>query len=143
MRALLAVAALHSASSAFADTQLVPLQSPIFAAIVQHTQSELKDLLTRADDLARSTNFSPVEPVTFVLHGDEINLFRRQSYQSNASLVDLAARLDAFNVIDVRVCETWLLDNSVSPDELPPFVELVPFGPGFQANLKQRGAVPF
>ncbi|MGB0958476.1 MAG: hypothetical protein ACPGUF_08385 [Litorivicinus sp.] len=123
--------------------QLVPLQVPSFTQLSQHNSDELSALLMRADDLARASNFSPIEPVTFVLHGDEINLFKRDNYQSNQMLVDLAARLDAFKVIDVRVCETWLRDNQVAATDLPPFVELVPFGPSFQAGLQQSGAIPF
>ena len=126
-----------------ATAQAVPLQSPSFAQLSQHTPDELNALLMRADDLARASNFSPVEPVTFVLHGDEIELFTRANYASNQSLVDLAARLDAFEVIDVRVCETWLRDNGVAASELPPFVETVPFGPTFQASLQRSGAIPF
>lgn len=147
MQPLLAVAALVLLSSGplakAAGVQSVPLQSPSFAQLSQHSPEELSALLMRADDLARASNFSPVEPVTFVLHGDEINLFKRDNYGSNQNLVDLAARLDAFRVIDVRVCETWLRDNGVAASELPPFVETVPFGPGFQASLQRSGAIPF
>lgn len=75
---------------------LVPLSVPSYTSVFQHSSSQLKALLDRADTLARQTNFSPVEPVTFVLHGDEINLFRRANYSQNQDLVDLAARLDAF-----------------------------------------------
>ena len=64
-----------------------------------------------------------------MLHGDEINLFRRANYSQNQDLVDLAARLDAFRVIDVQVCETWMRTHQVRPEDLPPFVETVPYGP--------------
>ena len=142
---LLAVVGLLLAFSlpSIAQTKVVPLSGPAFAPIVEHTSSELKSLLSRADELARSTNFSSVDPVTFVLHGEEINFFRRDNYGDNSALVDLAARLDAFQVIDVRVCETWLRDNQVLASDLPPFVELVPFGPAFQASLQRDGAVEF
>lgn len=143
MRPLLAAAALLLAFNLNAQTQVVPLAGPSFAPIVEHTSSELERLLSRADDLARSNNFSAIDPVTFVLHGDEINFFTRPNYPENSALVDLAARLDAFQVIDIRVCETWLRDNNVSVTDLPPFVELVPFGPSFQANLQREGAVEF
>ncbi len=141
-----ALALLFSGSllaAALPGAQLVPLQAPSFAQLSNHNFDELSALLMRADDLARASNFSPVEPVTFVLHGDEINLFKRANYGVNQSLVDLAARLDAFEVIDVRVCETWLRDNQVAVTDLPPFVELVPFGPSFQAGLARSGAIPF
>ena len=109
----------------------------------QESPGDLTALLNRAERLARATNFSPVNPVTFVLHGDEINLFLRDNHQANQVLVDLAARLDAFQVIDVRVCETWMRDNQVSAADLPPFVETVTFGPSFVAGLKRRGALEF
>lgn len=144
-RRLPAVAALALASSLVwaEDARPVPLQAPTYTSVYQQSPTDLTALLDRAERIARKTNFSPVEPVTFVLHGDEINLFRRDNYQNNQALVDLAARLDAFKVIDVRVCETWMRDNQVSASDLPPFVETVPFGPSFVAGLKRKGAIEF
>lgn len=148
MQRLLAVAALALASSvvlpAHAEqAKLVPLQTSSYTSVFQQSPGDITALLNRADRIARSTNFSPIEPVTFVLHGDEINLFKRENYSANQMLVDLAARLDAFKVIDIRVCETWMRDNQVAASDLPPFVELVPFGPDFVAGLKTRGAIEF
>lgn len=144
---LLAVAALVLASSLLSvraeQATLVPLQNPSYTSVFQQNSEQLSALLNRADRIARASNFSPIEPVTFVLHGDEINLFKRENYRTNQALVDLAARLDAFEVIDVRVCETWMRDNQVVAADLPPFVEVVPFGPEFVAGLKTRGAIEF
>lgn len=134
---------LASSLSGAEQARVVPLQAPTYTSVYQESPGDLTALLNRAERLARATNFSPVNPVTFVLHGDEINLFRRDNYQANQVLVDLAARLDAFQVIDVRVCETWMRDNQVSAADLPPFVETVPFGPSFVAGLKRRGALEF
>mgnify|MGYP001112128968 CR=1 FL=1 len=148
MQRLLAVAVLVLASSVVLpvhaeQAKLVPLQTSSFTSVFQQSPGDITALLNRADRIARSTNFSPIEPVTFVLHGDEINLFKRENYSANQMLVDLAARLDAFKVIDIRVCETWMRDNQVAASDLPPFVELVPFGPDFVAGLKTRGAIEF
>lgn len=134
---------LHASSSWAEQARLVPLQAPSYASVFQQSPSDIAALFDRADRIARSTNFSPIEPITFVLHGDEINLFRRDNYPDNQMLVDLAARLDAFQVIDVRVCETWMLDNQVSAADLPPFVEVVPFGPDYVAGLRRQGAIEF
>ena len=122
---------------------LVPLSVPSYTSVFQHSSSQLKAILDRADTLARQTNFSPVEPVTFVLHGDEINLFRRANYLQNQDLVDLAARLDAFRVIDVQVCETWMRTHQVRPEDLPPFVETVPYGPDRLTQLRAQGVLEF
>ena len=148
MQRLLAVAVLVLASSVVLpvhaeQAKLVPLQTSSFTSVFQQSPGDITAMLNRAVRIARSTNFSPIEPVTFVLHGDEINLFKRENYSANQMLVDLAARLDAFKVIDIRVCETWMRDNQVAASDLPPFVELVPFGPDFVAGLKTRGAIEF
>ncbi len=148
MQPLLAVAALVLASSVLLpahaeQAKLVPLQTSSYTSVFQQSPGDITALLNRADRIARSTDFSPIEPVTFVLHGDEINLFKRENYSVNHMLVDLAARLDAFKVIDIRVCETWMRDHQVAASDLPPFVELVPFEPDFVAGLKTRGAIEF
>jgi intracellular sulfur oxidation DsrE/DsrF family protein len=53
----------------------------------------------------------------------------RDRYQKNKHLVDLAARLTAFNVVDIRVCETRMGVLGQPVSSLVPFVSTVPFGP--------------
>ncbi|MGB2002536.1 MAG: acyl-CoA transferase, partial [Porticoccaceae bacterium] len=44
-------------------------------------------------------------PVTFVIFGPPVAIFFKTNYSDNKQIVDLAARLTALQVIDVRVCE--------------------------------------
>lgn len=121
-----------------------PLVSKLQANITLHTLTELKQLLEKAESIANGhTLYSTEDPIAVVLHGEEINAFLRSNYRTNKPLVDLAARLDAFNVIDVKVCERWMGVNGIMANDLPPFVEPVPFGAGEVKRLKAAGYAYF
>ncbi|MGK0405724.1 MAG: intracellular sulfur oxidation DsrE/DsrF family protein [Oleispira sp.] len=114
------------------------------ANVAQHTLSELKQLLEQAETIANGeSQYNTEEPISVVLHGEEIKAFVRSNYRSNKALVDLAARLDAFNIIDVKVCKRWMGANGIMASELPPFVEAVPFGVGERERLKKAGYAYF
>ncbi|MGK0474844.1 MAG: intracellular sulfur oxidation DsrE/DsrF family protein [Oleispira sp.] len=114
------------------------------ANVALHTLSELKQLLDQAETIANGeSQYNTEEPISVVLHGEEIKAFVRSNYRSNKALVDLAARLDAFNIIDVKVCKRWMGANGVMASELPPFVEAVPFGVGERERLKKAGYAYF
>ena len=117
------------------------LESPSYVAKIQaHTGEELTEILTRIDSLYESGESYPQSnPVALVLHGDEASLFLRQNYKENKDIVDLAARLDAFNAVDIQVCETWMRYSSVPRTELPAFVDTVPFGPDTEKALLEQG----
>ncbi len=114
------------------------------ANITLHSLAELKQLLLQAEQIASgNSQYSVDEPIAVVLHGEEIKAFVRRNYRSNKELVDLAARLDAFNVIDIKVCKRWMGANGIMANELPPFVEAVPFGAGERERLKKAGYAYF
>lgn len=114
------------------------------ANVALHTLAELKQLLEQAEKIANDDGeYHTDEPISIVLHGEEINAFIRSNYRSNKALVDLAARLDAFNVIDVKVCKRWMGANGIMESQLPPFVEPVPFGAGERARLEKAGYAYF
>lgn len=130
------------------------LESPISAEISQpiklqanvalHTLGELQQLLEQAEVIANGdTQYNTEEPIAVVLHGEEIKAFLRSNYRTNKSLVDLAARLDAFNVIEVKVCKRWMGANGIMVNDLPPFVEAVPFGAGERERLESEGYAYF
>ncbi len=137
-------------SQAWADT---PTSTPAIAQqgdinyvarIQLHTEEEIADLFSRAEQLLDSTSdFSQGSPIAFVLHGPEVEFFASMNYGQYKSIVDKAAQLDAFQLIDVRVCSTYLRINNISPDSLPPFVDVVPFGPEEEQRLRSRGYVDF
>lgn len=82
------------------------------------------------------------EPVVVVLHGEEAKLFTRQTYDLNRSLVDRAALLDAYKLIDMRMCETWMSRNNIQKSDLLPFIDTVPYAPEEIDKLKAKGYQP-
>ena len=70
-----------------------------------------------------------------VIHGSDIDWFTHQNYEQNRQLVDLAARLDAYDVIDMKVCKKTMSDRGVKRKDIPPFIESVPYGP---TEIKKR-----
>ena len=116
------------------------------ANIEHHTLEELKRLLVQAEFIANdeaSSEYESDEPIAVVLHGSEIIAFVRSNYRNNKALVDLAARLDAFNVIEVKVCKRWMGANGIVESQLPPFIEPVPFGLGERERLQKAGYAYF
>lgn len=130
-----------------------PLQSPAnpnlsefnyLALIKNNTPSEVEMLFKRANMLADQVdNLSSYEPIVFVLHGEEAHAFRHSNMEQYKSLLKLAEELEARNVIDIRVCETWMRINGVDKSELPSFVDTVPLGPGEERRLRKEGYLYF
>lgn len=106
------------------------------ARIQVHTTAELAGILLRAEELFNAEQLDTSEPIVFVLHGGEGRAFLRQSYAGNRDLVDLAAKLSALQVVDIRVCETWMGGQRIDARELQPFVDTVPFGPAEVERLR-------
>jgi intracellular sulfur oxidation DsrE/DsrF family protein len=83
------------------------------------------------------------DPVVVVLHGEEAFSFTRDHYLNNRTLIDRAARLDAYRMIEVRMCETWMKDNAIGPDDIPAFIEPVRFAPEEIERLEAEGYTPY
>lgn len=79
-------------------------------------------------------------PVMVVLHGDEARPF---AGGDRSPLLDRGARLQAFDLIELRMCETWMTDNGIDRNDLPPFVDVVPFAPEEVQRLEEEGYLPF
>jgi intracellular sulfur oxidation DsrE/DsrF family protein len=77
-----------------------------------------------------------------ILHGSEAVPFTSSGYDANRELVDRAARLDAYRLIDVRICETWMTENGIERSEIPAFVEPVPYAPEEIERLQAEGYAP-
>jgi intracellular sulfur oxidation DsrE/DsrF family protein len=139
------LALLVSSYSVFAPAQIAA-EPRYLADIELHTEVELLDALHRSDQLLQEGTLSigTASPVKFVLHGPEVRILLRENYSSHRETVDLAAKLSAFGVIDLKVCETWMGGNRVSAAQLPPFVGTVPYGPAERRRLiKEQGYVHF
>jgi intracellular sulfur oxidation DsrE/DsrF family protein len=115
---------------------------PIVIDVVLHDRKAILNMLQRAETLAMTPN--PAErprQIALVLHGQEIENFRIKNYSDNRDIVDLAAKLDAFNVIDVRMCNTMMNLLNVEKQEIPAFIEIVPYGPAEVDRLEQQGFI--
>lgn len=119
-------------------------QEKFVARIEAHSKDEMLEILRRSeafvDDALADENFIPIE---LILHGDEILLFDIESYEKNKELVDLAAKLDSLNVINVKICNTWMLAHGLKESELPPFVNFVLYGPLEKWSKKRAGYIYF
>lgn len=104
--------------------------------VSDHSIDELEALLARAEEVSQThpADFEDLE-IVMVIHGPDIDWFTQQNYEHHQPLVDLAARLDATNVIDMKVCERTIQDRGIAKDDLPAFIESVPYAP---LEIKQR-----
>ena len=112
--------------------------------ITVHTIDELKVLLDRAEELAMVPQPPGEEAsVVLVLHGPEVEFFSIGNYDKYKDIVDQAARLDAFDVVDVKICQTMMEIKGIQRDDIPPFIEQVPQGPVEVERLVREGYVYF
>ncbi len=122
----------------------IDLSRKYMAHIQEHTEVEFLSILRRAEKVISEAQAYPqFEPIEFVLHGPEAGFFVRSNYPRYQEIVDLAARLDAFGVVDIKICEAWLSMRNVQLDELPAFVETVPYGPATTERLEREGYTYF
>ena len=119
-----------------------PLRAVLDVSV--HTLEGLKVLLDRAEELAmRPQAQAESASVVLVLHGPEVEFFSIRNYEKYKDIVDQAARLDAFDVVDVKICQTMLDMQGIERDDIPSFIEQVPFGPDEVERLRQQGYVTF
>ncbi len=129
---LIAVTALFF--SVFATAQTEPPEQlnadGYLARILNDSPDEVADALKRAEMLYLDGKLpASANPIAIVLHGPEVEIFFKDKYDEYKNIVDLAARLSAFGVVDVRVCETQTGILGRSRSSIHPFIGTVPFGP--------------
>ena len=121
-----------------------PLPERAVLDITVHTIEELRVVFDRAEQLAEAPRpGGGADSIVLVLHGPEVEFFAIGNYGKYRSIVDQAARLDAFDVVDVRICETMMSEYGLGPDDIPSFIEPVPFGPGEVERLQREGYAYF
>ncbi|MBT4194506.1 MAG: hypothetical protein HOE12_09235 [Gammaproteobacteria bacterium] len=106
-------------------------QSPpgyVLDITVQNIQ-QLDAVLNRADKL--KGQFSPDQygRIAIVLHGLELNMFRKKNYSRYMSIVEKARQLDQQNLVDIKACQTVMKNLQIEQSELPDFIEQVPLAP--------------
>jgi len=109
----------------------------VFSVTVNSSQ-QLDVVLDRAEDLRAL--FKPHEhgKIAIVLHGDELQLFQKNNYALNQSTVERARQLDQDNIIDIKACQTMMRVLDIEQNELPGFIEQVPFAPAEIERLQNE-----
>ena len=132
-------------SSLASSQDPIPSQQRFVVDIELQTLDQFDLLLQRANQLMLSGEVQQQgeAAVVFVLHGPVLRSLLKQNYTENRQTVDLAARLSALEVIDLKACRTWMGGNSVSEADLQPFVETVSYGPGEVEGLLQQGSFSY
>ena len=108
----------------------------------EHTPDELQSLLQRVEEITQSSSqlYDQLD-IALVIHGENVHMFTEDNYEQNKMMIDLAAKLDALDVIDMKVCEWSMSQRGVSPTELPSFVDPVPFAPDEIKRLTEAGYI--
>lgn len=116
----------------------------LLADIRVHSVGELNRVLKRVENLfERGDITSNDSPVIFLLHGEEARSLFIENYSAHKDTVDIAAKLSAFGVAEIKVCETWMGGNGLDKNNLHPFVGSVPYVPEEKRALLKRGAQYF
>ncbi|MEZ5529232.1 MAG: acyl-CoA transferase [Porticoccaceae bacterium] len=106
------------------------------ARIEQNNPEEVEAVLKRAEQFYLSQGMrQDFSPVVFVLHGPEVAIFFKENYLRYRPIVDLAAKLSAFRVVDIKVCDTQSHGLGMDMKTLLPFVGTVPLGPVEERRL--------
>lgn len=109
--------------------------------VVLHKAEEIDQLLHRAEELAGRKPVTANAGIALVLHGPEIEFFRRGNYTLYKATVDRARRLKQAGVIEIKMCRTQMRALDIRESEIPDFVEIVPYGPSEIGRLKGLGYV--
>ena len=110
--------------------------------ISKHSLDDLKLLLQRAEEINQAETEKPDDlEIVMILHGPDIGWFTLDNYNENKELVDLAKRLDAFDIIDLKVCETAMENLEIDRKLIPPFIESVPYAPDEINRLSEEGYI--
>jgi intracellular sulfur oxidation DsrE/DsrF family protein len=115
------------------------------ARILNDSPEEVANALERVEKLYSEGKLPQgVNPIAIILHGPEVEIFFKDNYEEYKRIVDLAARLSAFGVVDVRVCETQSGIMGRSRTSIHSFIGTVPFGPtAVKRLLDQQNYVYF
>ena len=97
--------------------------------VTVNTVEQLDVILDRADSLRELFDPDQHGRIAIVLHGNEWQLFQKENYTANRSIVERARQLDQENIIDIKACQTMMRVLEIEQSELPDFIEQVPLAP--------------
>ncbi len=109
----------------------------VFSVTVNSPQ-QLDVVLNRAEDLRELFNPEEHGKIAIVLHGNELQLFQKNSFSRDQSVVERARLLDQDNIIDIKACQTMMQTLEIEQNELPSFIEQVPFAPAEIERLEHE-----
>ncbi|MEM7562956.1 MAG: hypothetical protein AAF353_07875 [Pseudomonadota bacterium] len=109
----------------------------VFSVTVE-TQQELDIVLNRAEDLRELFDPDQHSRIAIILHGEELQLFQKNNYSNNMSLVERARDLDKDDIIDIQACQTRMRQLNIDQTELPSFIEQIPFAPAEIERLEKE-----
>lgn len=109
----------------------------VFGVTVSSMQ-ELEVILDRADSLRILFNPDQHSRIAVVLHGEELQLFQKDNYTANQSIVERARLLDQDEIIDIKACQTRMRELNIHKSELPKFIEQVPYAPAEIERLRDK-----
>lgn len=110
--------------------------------VTLHTEEEISGLLSRARKLSKTMRKQKEQSgIALVLHGVEIKFFAKKNYKRYKKIVDEAALLDADQIIDIKICNTQMRLMNIKKEDLPAFIEIVPYGPAEEERLKKKGYI--
>lgn len=105
-----------------------------------HTVDEIRALLKRSEELSHTIPVGDDVPsIALVLHGNEINYFANKNREQYRDIVDLAMKLDQNNIIEIKMCRTMMRFLELGEEDVPDFIELVPYGPDEVKRLQREG----
>ena len=99
-----------------------------FIDLMPKTDGEVDLILETLESAINDNQANGLPPIIMMLHGDQANRFVRRNYDMNKAIVDQTAKLAAYGVLDVKICETWMRGNKLTHKDLFPFVNSVPLG---------------
>lgn len=110
--------------------------------VTDHSIAELETLLRRTEEITRDmpADFDNLE-IVLVLHGPDLVWFKKENYGKNRQMVDLASKLDSLDIIDIKACATAMGSRGIDSNELPAFIETVPYAPDEIARLLEQDYV--
>ncbi len=118
--------------------QAEPKQGGYVFSVTVSTPQQLDVVLNRAENLRELFDPEQHSRIAIVLHGDELQLFQKENYSSNQSMVERARLLDQDNIIDIKACQTMMRTLEIEQNELPGFIEQVPFAPAEIRRLERE-----
>lgn len=107
-----------------------PISPQGYLARIDHDSPEdVAKALERVEMLYEQGKLEGIEAPSLILHGPEVEVFFKDTYDRYKGIVDLAQKLSDLDLVDVRVCETQTGVMGREASGLYPFVKTVPFGP--------------